>query len=102
MGPTPVGGIAGAFEAMLPRSNPTTTGSARGGRRGGGGGGRRRNTTPLPSVPYAADMPPPPPSIGTDSEGANSLDGREDETPEQKAEREKSRRQANNARERWV
>ncbi|KAL5110211.1 hypothetical protein TcWFU_004210 [Taenia crassiceps] len=100
VGPTVVGGIAGAFEAMLPRSNPTTTGSARGGRRGGGGGGRRRNTTPLPSVPYGADMPPPPPSIGTDSEGANSLDGREDETPEQKAEREKSRRQANNARER--
>ncbi|KAL5970564.1 Transcription factor 4 [Taenia solium] len=100
VGPTAVGGIAGAFEAMLPRSNPTTIGSARGGRRGGGGGGRRRNTTPLPSVPYGADMPPPPPSIGTDSEGANSLDGREDETPEQKAEREKSRRQANNARER--
>ncbi|VDK22282.1 unnamed protein product [Taenia asiatica] len=100
VGPTAVGGIAGAFEAMLPRSNPTTIGGGRGGRRGGGGGGRRRNTTPLPSVPYGADMPPPPPSIGTDSEGANSLDGREDETPEQKAEREKSRRQANNARER--
>ncbi|CDS42249.1 transcription factor 12 [Echinococcus multilocularis] len=100
VGPTTVGGVAGAFEAMLPRSNPTTAGSARGGRRGGGGGGRRRNTTPLSSVPYGADMPPPPPSISTDSEGANSLDGREDETPEQKAEREKSRRQANNARER--
>ncbi|EUB64406.1 Transcription factor [Echinococcus granulosus] len=100
VGPTIVGGVAGAFEAMLPRSNPTTAGSARGGRRGGGGGGRRRNTTPLSSVSYGADMPPPPPSISTDSEGANSLDGREDETPEQKAEREKSRRQANNARER--
>ncbi|VDM33724.1 unnamed protein product [Hydatigera taeniaeformis] len=100
VGSTAVGGAVGAFEAMLPRSNPNNAGNTRGGRRGGGGGGRRRNTTPLPSTPYGADMPPPPPSIGTDSEGANSLDGREDETPEQKAEREKSRRQANNARER--
>ncbi len=37
---------------------------------------------------------------GTDSEGGNSIDGRDDETTEQKAEREKTRRQANNARER--
>uniref|UniRef100_A0A0X3PG29 Transcription factor 12 n=1 Tax=Schistocephalus solidus TaxID=70667 RepID=A0A0X3PG29_SCHSO len=36
------------------------------------------------------------PTIGTDSEGTVDID----ETPEQKAEREKSRRQANNARER--
>lgn len=48
-----------------------------------------------------------PHSVGTDSDnggmgagGGSSIEGHEDETPEQKAEREKSRRQANNARER--
>uniref|UniRef100_A0A5K3FCJ5 BHLH domain-containing protein n=1 Tax=Mesocestoides corti TaxID=53468 RepID=A0A5K3FCJ5_MESCO len=113
----------GAFDPVARASLPGGNGGCgRGSRRGsamggsgggGGGGGKRRNTTPTPG-PYPTmggggggggggevhHSLAPPPSVGTDSEGANSLDGRDDETPEQKAEREKSRRQANNARER--
>ena len=87
--------VTNAFESMAPRTNHPSL-SGRGTKRGGGSG-RRRNTTPLLGSSYSTEMPR---SIGTDSEGANSQDGQEDETPELKEEREKSRRQANNARER--
>ncbi|VDO07435.1 unnamed protein product [Rodentolepis nana] len=71
---------------------PSSTGSGtaqRGPRRTTG---KRRNTASIPSCTSFTQ--------GTDSEGGNSLDGREDETPEQRDARERNRRQANNARER--
>nr|CDS31749.1 transcription factor E2 alpha [Hymenolepis microstoma] len=71
---------------------PSSTGSGtvpRGPRRTTG---KRRNAASIPSCTSFTQ--------GTDSEGGNSLDGREDETPEQRDARERNRRQANNARER--
>lgn len=85
-GPTTASPTAGGATSTDTTSNPGVRNARK-------GSTKRRSAVSIPSTSYAQ---------GTDSEGANSLDGREDETPEQRDARERTRRQANNARERLV
>ncbi|KAM3175545.1 hypothetical protein ACTXT7_008285 [Hymenolepis weldensis] len=87
--PTPHRAAASPSVAIAASSSTSSGTAPRGPRRATG---KRRNAASIPSCTSFTQ--------GTDSEGGNSLDGREDETPEQRDARERNRRQANNARER--